>query len=65
VPWASKRQARWGHSPAGLAALGGQQKVAEWDQATTPGSLPEESGKLARAAARHRKRTAEGGQNGR
>ena len=43
MPWASKAQARWGHSPAGLEALGGASKVSEWDSATTPGSLPERS----------------------
>jgi len=41
MPWASKAQAAWGHSPAGLRALGGKQKVAEWDSATPKGSLPE------------------------
>jgi hypothetical protein len=41
MPWQSKAQARWGHSPAGVAALGGQDKVAEWDSATKKGSLPE------------------------
>jgi len=39
MPWASKAQARWGHSPAGLKALGGATKVAEWDAATPKGSL--------------------------
>lgn len=40
MPWDSVQQARWGHSPAGLKALGGKAKVAEWDAATTKGSLP-------------------------
>lgn len=40
MPWASKQQARWGHSPSGLSALGGPAKVAEWDAATPKGSLP-------------------------
>lgn len=39
MPWASKAQARWGHSAAGVKALGGQSKVAEWDAATPKGSL--------------------------
>lgn len=41
MPWASVQQAKWGHSPSGLLALGGKKKVAEWDSATEPGSLPE------------------------
>ncbi len=39
MPWASTKQARWGHSPAGIKALGGKGKVAEWDSATPKGSL--------------------------
>jgi len=45
MPWASKAQARWGHSPAGLKALGGAAKVAEWDNATPKGSLKARVGK--------------------
>lgn len=44
MPWQSKAQARWGHSPAGLKVLGGHAAVQEWDAATAPGSLPERSG---------------------
>jgi len=40
MPWASVQQARWGHSPAGVRALGGRAKVAEYDAATPKGSLP-------------------------
>lgn len=40
MPWRSKAQARWGHSAAGLKALGGKAAVKEWDEATQPGSLP-------------------------
>jgi hypothetical protein len=39
MPWQSKKQAAWGHSPAGVKALGGKAKVAEWDAATPKGSL--------------------------
>ena len=39
MPWASKQQSAWGHSPAGVKALGGAAKVAEWDAATPKGSL--------------------------
>lgn len=40
MPWKSKAQARWGHSPSGIRALGGLGRVAEWDAATPKGSLP-------------------------
>ena len=46
MPWLSKKQAAWGHSPAGEKALGGPAKIAEWDSATTAGSLPERAGSL-------------------
>lgn len=39
MPWKSKAQAAWGHSPAGKKALGGAAKVKEWDNATPKGSL--------------------------
>jgi hypothetical protein len=44
MPWDSVQQAHWGHSPAGLKALGGKEKVAEWDAATPKGSLKKASG---------------------
>lgn len=34
MPWKSKAQQRWGHSAAGLKALGGKSAVREWDSAT-------------------------------
>ena len=34
MPFSSVAQQRWAHTPAGVAALGGVGKVAEWDQAT-------------------------------
>lgn len=40
MPWASKKQARWGHSPAGKEALG-TSGVKEFDAATPKGSLKE------------------------
>jgi hypothetical protein len=45
MPFVSKQQEKWGHSPSGLAALGGKAKVDEW-QASTPKGLPERVGKL-------------------
>jgi hypothetical protein len=43
VPWKSKKQQAWGHSPSGVKALGGQAKVHEWDSATDFSSLPKKS----------------------
>lgn len=40
MPWKSVQQARWGHSPSGLKALGGKAAIREWDQATPQGSPP-------------------------
>jgi hypothetical protein len=40
MPWKSKAQAAWGHSPTGVKALGGKAAVSEWDAATPKGSLP-------------------------
>lgn len=34
MPWSSTAQQRWGHSPRGLAALGGMAGVHKWDEAT-------------------------------
>ena len=55
MPWASKSQARWGHSPTGVKALGGAAKVSEWDQATPKGSLPDKKPPGALLAARKKK----------
>jgi hypothetical protein len=44
MPWKSVQQAKWGHSPAGLKALGGKSAVSEWDAATPKGSLPARKG---------------------
>lgn len=40
MPFISKAQMRWGNSPAGQKALGGKEKVAEWNGATKR-ALPE------------------------
>ena len=40
MPWESDQQRKWGHTPAGIKALGGPEKVAEWDRATKGKSLP-------------------------
>lgn len=40
MPWKSKSQRAWGHSPEGIKALGGKKAVAEWDKATKGKKLP-------------------------
>lgn len=40
MPWKSKKQRAWGHSPAGTKALGGKKAVEEWDKATKGKKLP-------------------------
>ncbi len=53
MPWASVQQARWGHSPSGMKALG-PAKVAEFDAATPKGNLPRRAGKNQHGAAARR-----------
>lgn len=57
MPWKSKKQAAWGHSPAGLKALGGKKSVSEWDSATNFTSLPERKSK--KKSVNHRLREAD------
>ncbi len=45
MPFKSLSQERWGHSPAGVKALGGPAKVAEWDAATKGMKLPAKAAK--------------------
>lgn len=40
MPFKSKQQMKWGNSPAGIKALGGKKKVAEWNRATKGKKLP-------------------------
>ena len=40
MPYKSKAQERWAHSPSGQKALG-KKGVKEWDQATKGKQLPE------------------------
>lgn len=49
MPFVSDAQRRWGHSEAGMRALGGPAKVAEWDAATRGKVLPEHAQKLKHA----------------
>ena len=41
MPFLSKAQNSWGHTPAGIRALGGKAKVKEWEKATDYADLPE------------------------
>jgi hypothetical protein len=41
MPYVSLRQEGWAHTPAGIKALGGPAKVAEWDAATKGKKLPD------------------------
>ncbi len=55
MPFLSKSQQRWGHTPAGVKALGGKAAVSEWDAATPKGlpakvKNPEEIGALTKTA---------------
>ena len=40
MPWKSKSQRAWGHTPEGIKALGGKKAVEEWDKATKGKKLP-------------------------
>jgi hypothetical protein len=41
MPFVSAAQRGWAHTPAGMRALGGPAKVAEWDRASKGLKLPE------------------------
>ena len=41
MPFESKAQNAWAHTPAGTKALGGKKKVKEWESATDYSHLPE------------------------
>lgn len=41
APFASLKQNAWAHTAAGTKALGGSEKVKEWENATNYNNLPE------------------------
>jgi hypothetical protein len=41
MPYKSKQQEKWAHTPEGEKALGGPAKVAEWDQSSKDLHLPQ------------------------
>lgn len=40
MPFRSKKQNAWGHTPEGMEALGGAQNVKEWEGETEYNNLP-------------------------
>jgi hypothetical protein len=40
MPYKSKAQERWAHTPEGTSALGGKAAVSEWDSASKGKKLP-------------------------
>jgi len=45
MPYRSQAQRRWAHTAAGTEALGGPEKVAEWDAASKGKKLPARKGR--------------------
>jgi hypothetical protein len=43
MPYKSKAEERWAHTPAGTKALGGKNKVHEWDESSKGKKLPEKT----------------------
>jgi hypothetical protein len=41
MPYVSRKQQAWAHTDTGIKALGGPDKVAEWDKASKGKKLPE------------------------
>ncbi len=48
MPYKSEAQRRWAHTPTGKKALGGSEKVKEWDKASDGKRLPERKRKRTR-----------------
>lgn len=55
MPYKSDAQRRWAHTKAGTKALGGPEKVSEWDRASKGDSLPDHAGseEMIRAIRQH------------
>ena len=51
MPFKSKAQNAWAHTPEGTKALGGKSAVKEWEGATDYGSLPQKVAKHAKGGA--------------
>ena len=48
MPYKSQAQRRWAHTAPGTEALGGPEKVAEWDAASKGKKLPARKGRRER-----------------
>jgi hypothetical protein len=59
MPFLSKKQNAWAHTPAGTKALGGESKVKEWEHATNYSHLPERVHKTADYSMAHKARKKE------
>jgi hypothetical protein len=46
MPYKSNQQRKWAHTSAGMKALGGASKVAEWNKASKGKKLPQKVSKL-------------------
>jgi len=44
-PWKSDQQRKWGHTSVGVKALGGKEKVKEWDESSKGKKLPKRTKK--------------------
>ena len=55
MPYKSIAQERWAHTSAGMKALGGKAKVAEWDSASKGMKLPEKVKAPAAPTVAHRR----------
>lgn len=44
MPFLSRAQNSWAHTPNGIRALGGIKKVKEWESATDYSKLPDHAG---------------------
>lgn len=54
MPFVSRKQQRWGNSPAGTKALGGKKRVKEWNDSTAEKEIPEKVTPLREADFRQR-----------
>lgn len=45
MPFVSGAQNKWAHTPEGVKALGGPEKVKEWESSTDYSNLPEQAPK--------------------
>lgn len=52
MPYKSEKQRRWAHTKRGTKALGGKEKVKEWDEASKGKKLPTRVKRKKKAAKR-------------